>query len=167
MAIFHKLIEGDIPAHKKALPVLSPMNGSVSTLDKVPQLLFKNRLLGEGVAITPSGYKVVSPFDGVIEAFPATKHQIRIKANNGIRMLIQVGIGSEQLMGEGFKSKLKAGDKISQGQQLLEFDLRKLKQLLPSVICPVTLLNSDKLLGIQVHQHQVIAGEDPAFTFYL
>jgi len=167
MAIFNKLIEGELPPHKKAIPLLSPLNGKVSTLDEVPQLLFKHRLLGEGVAITPSGYKLLSPFDGLIEEFPATKHQIRLRANNGIRLLIQIGIGSEQLMGEGFKSRLNAGDKISRGQVLLEFDLRKLKQLLPSIICPVTLLNSDKLLGIRAHQHQVIAGEDPALTFYL
>lgn len=167
MSIFSKLINGAIPPYKKAIPVLSPLNGQVVTLDKVPFQLFQQRLLGEGIAIQPSGYKLLAPFDGKVEFFPPTHQQIRVKAANGLKMLIQIGIGGEKLMGEGYKSRLKTGDQFKQGDCLIEFDLRKIKPLLESTLCPVTILNSHQLIGIKAHCHQVMANEDVAFTAYV
>lgn len=168
MAIFGKIVTQDnLPQHTKQLTLLSPLNGRVKPLDSVPNLLFSQRIFGEGIAIEPAGYQVICPFDCKIEHFPVTKHQLRIRAKNGLRVLIQIGIGSEHLMGEGFKSKHKAGDIVNKGELLLEFDSIKLKKQLPSMLSPLTIINSQKFKGIKPHFHQVIAGEDTALTLYI
>jgi PTS system glucose-specific IIA component len=168
MSLFNKLVDPDaLPPHKKLLPILSPISGRVFTLDEVPDALFSQRVYGEGVAIEPSGYQVIAPFAGKVESFPECAHQLRIVAKNGLRMQIQMGIDSHRMMGEGFKRKVKEGDFFEKGQILAEFDLRKMKTSLDSTLCPVTVINSDKLAGIQAHCYQVIGAEDPAMTVYI
>jgi PTS system glucose-specific IIA component len=168
MALFHKLVTADsLPAHKKAIGIPSPISGKVFLLDAVANKLFSERLFGEGVAIEPAGYQVFAPFAGIVEQFPETACQLRIKANSGIKMQVQLGIDSHLMMGEGFKRKVKVGESFALGQVLMEFDLRKMKEQLASTLCPITILNSDKVRGIQAHCFQVMAGEDPAMTIYL
>jgi PTS system glucose-specific IIA component len=168
MSLFSRLVDPEaLPPHKRLLPILSPLSGRVFTLDSVPDALFKQRIYGEGVAIEPSGYQVIAPFSGKVESFPESAHQLRIVAKNGLKMQIQMGINSQRMMGEGFKRKVKMGELFKQGQVLAEFDLRRMKIHLDSTLCPVTIINSDKIAGIQVHCYQVIGAEDPAMTLYI
>ena len=146
---------------------MSPLNGKVGPLDNFPCPLFTERLMGEGVSIEPAGYQVFSPFDGIVEFYPRTSHQIRLKSKHGVKLLMQFGFESEKLMGEGFRLKTKEGSKISQGDLLLEFDLPKLKQKLSSHLFAITIINSQKLKGILPQKHQVLALQDPLMTLYI
>ena len=168
MGLFKCLVDHKaIPSHKKAIDVFSPLSGTVVPLDEVPQLLFTERLFGEGVAIKPSGYQVFAPFSGTILHFPELANQIRIKAKNGLQLQIQLGIDSHTMLGEGFKRMVKKGDTFEQGQIIAEFSLSKMKAALPSILCPVTILNSDKTKGVQGYYYQVIANEDKILSIYL
>jgi PTS system glucose-specific IIA component len=168
MMLFKRLLDpNNIPAHRKKVPIQSPLSGKISTLDRVPNEIFKQRLFGEGVVIEPAGYQLFSPFAAKVEHLPTTAHQIRLRAKNGIQLLIQLGIGSEGLMAEGFKAKVKVGDWVSPGQVLMEFDLRIMKQKLDCLLCPITILNSDKLIGVVAHCHQVMAIQDDCMTLYI
>jgi len=80
---------------------------------------------------------------------------------------IQLGVNSHLMLGEGFKRVIKPGQRFEKGQVLAEFSLIKMKLQLPSILCPITLLNSDKIKGIQGHYFQVIAGEDKLMTVYI
>jgi PTS system glucose-specific IIA component len=71
------------------------------------------------------------------------------------------------MMGEGFKRAVKQGENFEQGQLLAEFSLVKMKRQLPSILCPITLINSDKVKGLQAHYFQVIAGGDKMMTVYI
>lgn len=168
MTLLGKLVLPDkLPAHTKKMAISSPLSGSVVPLDNVPHELFQQRLFGEGIAITPSGYQLFSPFSGTVLAFPETAHQIRIKASNGLQIQIQLGIDSHLMMGEGFKRKVRIGMKIKTGDLLAEFSLAKMKQSLPSILCPITILNSEKVKGIQGHYYSVMAKEDSVMTVYI
>lgn len=168
MGLFNRLVNANaIPPHKKSIDLISPLSGTVVPLDDVPDALFTARLFGEGVAIKPSGYQVIAPFSGIVLHFPELANQIRIKASNGLQLQIQLGIDSHIMMAEGFKRFFKKGDRFEQGQVLAEFSLSKMKAALPSILCPITLLNSDKTKGLQAHYYQVIANEDKVFTIYL
>lgn len=168
MGPFNRLVGSDaIPPHKKAIALLSPLTGIVVPLNDVPHSLFTSRLFGEGVAIKPSGYQVLAPFAGTVMHFPELANQIRIKAQNGLQLQIQLGIDSHIMMAEGFKRFLKKGDTFKQGQVLAEFSLNKMKAALPSILCPVTLLNSDKVKAVQGHYYHVIANEDKILSIYL
>jgi PTS system glucose-specific IIA component len=70
-------------------------------------------------------------------------------------------------LGEGFKRIIKQGESFEQGQLLAEFSLIKMKKQLSSILCPITVLNSDKIKGLQAHYFQVIAAEDTIMTVYV
>ena len=71
------------------------------------------------------------------------------------------------MLGEGFKRILKEGESFEQGQILAEFSLVKMKRQLNSILCPITVLDSDKVKGLQAHYFQVITGEDQMMTVYI
>jgi PTS system glucose-specific IIA component len=168
MTLLGKLVEIDkLPVHKKVLIISSPLSGTVVQLDDVPHELFKHRLFGEGIAIKPSGYQVIAPFNGTVMAFPELANQIRIKAKNGLQLQIQLGIDSHLMMGEGFKRQKLVGDTFNKGDVLGEFALPKMKKHLPSILCPITIINSEKVKGIQPHYYSVIGGEDTIMSVYI
>jgi PTS system glucose-specific IIA component len=168
MGLFNRLVHvKSLPSHKKSIDIYSPLTGTVLPLDEVPNALFTERLFGEGIAIKPSGYQVLAPFAGTMLHFPELANQLRIKAKNGLQLQIQLGIDSHLMMGEGFKRVVKQGESFEQGQLLAEFSLAKMKRHLPSILCPITLLNSDKVKGLQAHYFQVIATEDKIMTVYI
>lgn len=168
MTLFHKLIDPkNQPEHRKKIPLLSPLTGRVRSLDDVPMHIFSQRLMGEGIAIEPSGYQVFAPFDCKIEKLPVTGEQIRLRSAKGLQVLIQIGIGTHNMMGEGFKFHTKEGSVVRAGEIILDFNLSKLKAKADSILCPVTLLNSDRTLGIEPHYRQALAMEDKLFTIYL
>ncbi|MGS2721531.1 PTS sugar transporter subunit IIA [Paraglaciecola aestuariivivens] len=166
--MFKKLIDpNSLPAFKHAIDIQSPLSGKVLALDTVPHALFTARLMGEGVAIQPSGYQVFAPCSATIVSLPELANQIRLKTAQGMMLQIQLGIDSHIMMAEGFKSLVKVGDKVESGQVLMEFSLAKMKQQLKSTLCPVTIINSEKIKGLQAYYMQVRATEDRLFTVYL
>tara|TARA_R110002153_G_scaffold6556_22_gene30122 strand:+ start:12103 stop:12609 length:507 start_codon:yes stop_codon:yes gene_type:complete len=168
MALFSRLVDANsLPSHKKVIDISSALTGKILPLDEVPHSLFTQRMFGEGIAIRPSGYQVLAPFSGTMLHFPELANQLRLKAKNGLQLQIQLGIDSHLMMGEGFKRAVKQGESFEQGQQLGEFSLIKMKKQLPSILCPITILNSDKIKGLQAHYFHVIAGEDKMMTVYI
>jgi len=168
MGLFSRLVDPkSLPSHKKAIDIISPLTGTTVPLDEVPNALFTERLFGEGIAIKPSGYQVLAPFSGTMTHFPELANQLRLKAKNGLQLQIQLGIDSHLMMGEGFKRVVKQGENFEQGQVLAEFSLVKMKKQLPSILCPITLLNSDNIKGLHAHYFQVFAAEDTIMTVYI
>lgn len=168
MGLFSRLVDtNSLPSHKRVIDIHSPLTGTILPLDEVPSALFTERLFGEGIAIKPSGYQVLAPFSGTMLHFPELANQLRLKAKNGLQLQIQLGIDSHLMLGEGFKRVVKKGQSFEQGQVLAEFSLIKMKRQLPSILCPITLLNSDKVKGLQAHYFHVIAGEDKMMTVYV
>ncbi|MFT6777853.1 MAG: PTS system glucose-specific IIA component [Paraglaciecola sp.] len=168
MGLFSRLVDASsLPYYKKSIDIYSPLTGTVRPLDEVPNALFTERIFGEGIAIKPSGYQVLAPFAGTMLHFPELANQLRLKAQNGLQLQIQLGIDSHLMMGEGFKRTVKQGESFEKGQLLAEFSLVKMKKQLPSILCPITLLNSDKIKGLQAHYFQVLAGEDKMMTVFI
>lgn len=168
MGLFSRLVDASsLPPHKKVIDITSVLTGKVLPLDDVPHALFAERIFGEGIAIIPSGYQVLAPFAGTMLHFPELANQLRLKAQNGLQLQIQLGIDSHIMMGEGFKRVVKQGESFEQGQLLAEFSLIKMKKQLSSILCPITILNSDKIKGLQAHYCQVVAGQDKMMTVYI
>ena len=166
--LFSKLIESENDiSFSKRLDIATPINGKVKSLDLYPSLLFKERLYGEGVVVEPSGYQIVSPFDGSIEQLPPTAEQIRVKSKQGIKLQIQLGVNTETMMGFGFKLLCKQGDTVEKGQPILNFDLRKIKERIDSSLCAITILNSDKVKGVMPNYRQVRINEDILLSLYV
>lgn len=130
--------------------LLSPMKGNLIKLDQVPDEMFSQKMMGEGVAFDPTEGKVYSPCDGTVATIFKTNHAVAIEATNGAEVLIHVGIDTVKMNGEGFKGFVKAGDTIKRGQLLIEFDLEKVKREAKSHLTPFVITNSADLKEVRL-----------------
>lgn len=109
-------------ALQRSVALLAPQRGSVIPLAEVNDPTFASGLLGDGVAIIPESGRVVAPINGEIASLFRTNHAIGISADNGLDVLIHVGIDTVKLDGEHFIPHVKIGDKVTAGDLMLEFD---------------------------------------------
>ena len=123
------------------IKISSPLNGTLIPLNEIDDPVFASGAMGRGIAVKNPEGKVYSPFDGEITVFFPTKHAIGLKSNDGIELLIHVGMDTVKLNGEGFTSKAEAGDKVKRGQLLLEFDSNVIKKAGYQTTTPVVVTN--------------------------
>jgi PTS system beta-glucosides-specific IIC component len=128
--------------------IQAPMSGSVLALEQVPDSTFSSGLLGNGIAIIPSDNKVIAPFAGVVVSLFESKHAIGLLSNNGIELLIHVGIDTVRLDGKLFTAHVKVGDKVQPGDLLLEFDRQGILAAGYSLATPIIISNSDNYPAI-------------------
>ncbi len=121
------------------LEVISPLAGTVVPLEKVPDPVFSEHMLGDGLAILPTNGQLFSPVDGTIANLNKALHAIVIRTDKA-EILVHVGLETVALKGEGFRAFIHEGDKVQKGQKLLEFDLAILtkKAASPLVLVVVT-----------------------------
>ncbi|MBC8589046.1 PTS sugar transporter subunit IIA [Paratissierella segnis] len=125
--------------------LLAPMTGEIIELEDVPDEVFASKMIGDGLAIKPSDNEILSPCDGkIVQIFP-TKHAIGIETNEGLEILIHIGIDTVVLNGNGFKSFVSQGDRVYCGDKLLEVDLDYINKNAKSTITPILITNMDKV----------------------
>jgi len=143
--------------HKKRKEehIFAPVRGEVVAIEDVPDPIFSEKMIGDGLAIKPSDGHLVSPFDGeVIQVFP-TKHAIGIRGESGLELLIHIGLETVSLNGEGFKTAVQAGDQVKKGAPLLTFNLAFIKENAADTITSIVITNGeivkslDKKTGIE------------------
>lgn len=125
----------------KDIKITSPLNGTLIPLNQIDDPVFGSGAMGRGVAVKEPDGKVYAPFDGEITVFFPTKHAIGLKSNDGIELLIHVGMDTVKLNGEGFTAKAEVGDKVKRGQLLLEFDSSVIKKAGYPTTTPVVVTN--------------------------
>lgn len=108
--------------------VYAPMNGKVIPLEDIPDPVFSQGIVGLGCGMEPEEGELVAPFNGKIVSVTDTKHAVGILSNDGIELLIHVGMDTVQMNGDGFVLKVKEGDKVSCGQLIMKFDIGKIKK---------------------------------------
>ncbi|WP_375540704.1 PTS sugar transporter subunit IIA [Virgibacillus saliphilus] len=128
--------------------ILSPFTGNVIKMEDVPDDVFSQKLMGDGIAIEPTEGIVVAPIDGEVIQFFHTKHAIGIRSTNGLEVLIHIGLETVALHGEGFEGFVKKGDHIKAGDKLITFDLGQIKVKADSIISPVVITNGDMVTSL-------------------
>jgi phosphocarrier protein FPr/phosphocarrier protein len=121
----------------------SPLRGWLTSLDEVPDDVFAQRLLGEGVCIDPISNSLHSPCAGVVASLPASQHAIAIRTDEGAEILLHIGIDTVALKGQGFETHVAIGDRVSSGQRLISFDLDRLARTAKSLITPIVVTNGE------------------------
>ena len=124
--------------------IYAPVNGEILPLSEVPDPVFSQKMMGEGIAMIPEAGKVFSPVKGSVILIAETKHAIGIREVDGTEILIHVGLETVSLNGEGFTIAVNVGDKVSTGQLLMEFDLDTIKKRAKSIITPIVITNSNE-----------------------
>src|SRR6187431_1932899 len=105
------------------LGVLSPLSGQVWSLERVPDPVFAQKMVGDGMSIDPTDAVLVAACDGEVIGLHAAGHAVTLRTAEGVELLMHIGIDTVALKGEGFRSRVKPGDKVRAGAPLIEFDL--------------------------------------------
>lgn len=129
--------------------ICSPLCGEAIRMSDVPDDTFAAEILGKGMAVIPGEGKLVAPFDGEVSTLFETKHAIGITSQDGVELLIHIGINTVELQGEYYESYVKQGDKVKAGQLLLRFDVKKIKDAGYNITTPVIVTNSEDYEDIQ------------------
>ena len=127
---------------KQKLNIYAPLSGEVIPLEEVPDPVFSERMLGEGVCIHPAGGDVCAPCDGLIIHLANTKHAIGIQAIDGTEILVHIGLETVSLEGQGFESWVEIGEKVSKGQLLVKVDWDFLREKAINIMTPIVVTNS-------------------------
>lgn len=127
-----------------SLTLFAPMRGWCTALDEIPDPVFAQRLLGDGVAIDPTEGTLRAPCDAEVISIAATRHALALRAPNGAELLLHVGIDTVALAGQGFQALVEVGARVRTGDALLTFDLDALAARAKSLITPIIVTNSDQ-----------------------
>lgn len=157
-----KTVEKEDKALVKKLEVAAPLTGTVKALEEVPDHTFADKILGDGAAILPKEGKVIAPVNGTVSAIMDTKHGIMIQSDDGLEILIHVGLETVSLNGKYFTSHVKKGDKVKKGDLLLEFDMEGIQAEGYQIITPVVVTNSNdyiKTICMEEKETAIKAGD--------
>lgn len=144
------------------LQLLAPISGTTLPLEKVPDRTFAEKLIGEGIAIEPSGNQIVAPCHGRIILVHPAKHSLTLRTEEGVEILLYVGLDSAIQQGEGFHPLVQGGDQVSAGTPLLQFDREQLITKLRSLLTLMLITNGEKVARYHSpDDRQVITAKAP------
>ncbi len=130
--------------------IQSPMSGRVIPLSDVPDGAFASGALGDGFGIEPSDGKVTSPVNGQVMMVFGTKHAIGLVSDEGVEVMIHVGLDTVTLKGEGFTAHVQAGDQVKVGDLLLDVDLDAVKAAGLPTVTPIVITNTTNFKAVEV-----------------
>lgn len=141
----------------KRFGIAAPISGEAIPLDKVPDPVFADKVLGDGCAIIPDNGKIYSPVDGKISSVAETFHAYGITSDDGIEIMIHFGLETVALKGEGFIPHVKAGDRVKKGDLIAAADIDFLKSKNINLITPVLICDGADGINIKIHEGNVKA----------
>lgn len=143
-----------------SISIIAPLTGEIVALEQVPDPVFSEKALGDGIAILPEDGKVYSPVNGVVATVAATKHAYGFQSEDGLDVLVHVGLETVGLNGEGFTVHIKEGDQVKVGDLVAEADLSFLKSKNLNLITPVLICDGMDDKQMQPCSGKVTAGQD-------
>ena len=144
--------------------ILAPVTGKAVALSEVPDPVFADKVLGDGAAIIPAEGKIVSPVNGEISTVAETGHAYGFTSEDGLEILVHVGLETVSLNGECFKVYVKPGDKVKAGDLVAEVDLKYLEEKKINPVTPVLLCSDTEGKELQYTEGEVKAGESAVLT---
>jgi PTS system beta-glucosides-specific IIC component len=128
--------------------VVAPVAGHVISLDEAGDPVFASRALGEGVGIQPTDSTVYAPVSGELSTVAETGHAFGIKTDDGVEVLVHVGIDTVKMNGEGFTPAVTKGQRVNAGDKLVTVDFDKVKAAGFNTVTLMTVLNTAALGGV-------------------
>ena len=141
--------------------VFAPISGKLLPLSEVPDEVFAQKMIGDGVAIEPSESGVMlAPADGKLEKIFETNHAFSIVTPSGLAIFVHFGMDTVKLEGKGFERLVNEGDVVKKGTPLIKYDYDFLKENAKSIITPVIISNPDEFGALNgVESGSAVAGE--------
>lgn len=164
MGFFDKLFGGKKDVAAKEVKIYAPLSGEIVNIEDVPDVVFSEKIVGDGVAIRPNGDTIVAPVNGTIGKIFETNHAFSIESDEGIELFVHFGIDTVELKGEGFTRLAEEGQKVKVGEPIIKFDLALLEAKAKSVLTPVVISNMDEITNLQKLSGEVVKGESVVLT---
>jgi len=125
------------------IAIKSPLSGWITPLADLPDPVFAEKMLGDGIAIDPVEGRLVAPVDGVVASIHPAKHAVTIDADGGAVLLLHIGLETVALAGEGFATHVVPGQRVATGDLLVTFDLDAVARRARSLVTPLVITNGD------------------------
>jgi sugar PTS system EIIA component len=162
MGLFEKLkrMVSDDTSEASGIDIFAPLSGELVSIEEVPDVVFAEKIVGDGIAIKPSGNKMVAPCDGTIGKIFETNHAFSIESDSGLELFVHFGIDTVELKGEGFTRIAREGQQVKKGDTIIEFDLALLETKARSTLTPVVISNMDEVKEVTKQSGAVTLAED-------
>lgn len=163
MGLFDKLksLVSNEKKDTESIKIVAPLSGEIINIEDVPDMVFAEKIVGDGIAIKPSGNKMVAPVDGTIGKIFKTNHAFSIESDSGVDLFVHFGIDTVELKGEGFRRIAEEGQSVKKGDVVIEFDLPFLEEKAKSTLTPVVISNMDKIKELVKLSGSVVVGKTP------
>lgn len=155
------------PAQLNTLVLMAPLSGQMVPLNTVPDPVFAQKMVGDGVSIDPLSQVLLAPYDGDIVQLHSAHHAVTLKTAQGIEILMHIGLDTVALKGEGFSPKVKVGDAVKTGDRLIEFDADYVALHARSLLTQLVITNSDRVAEFEPAKGLVTAARDPVLELVL
>ncbi|HTW39156.1 MAG TPA: glucose PTS transporter subunit IIA, partial [Steroidobacteraceae bacterium] len=145
---------------QRRLSLLAPLAGWSTPLEEIPDPVFAGRMLGDGLAVDPTGATLHAPCDGEIIALPESRHAVTLRSGGGAEILMHIGIDTVGLAGEGFQAHVKPGARVVAGERLISFDLELIARRAKSLLTPILLMDGGGFTIVRRSENREVAVGD-------
>ncbi|MCC8988478.1 MAG: glucose PTS transporter subunit IIA, partial [Candidatus Contendobacter sp.] len=146
--------------HSPSLVLTAPLSGPLLPIERVPDPVFAQKMVGDGISIDPLDQCLLAPCAGLIMQLHPAGHAVTIATPQGIEVLIHIGLDTVGLKGAGFTPKVKTGDAVKIGDALIEFDADYIATHAKSLLTQIVITNSERVAAFAPRSGSVIAGQD-------
>ena len=150
---------------KKEKYLATVADGGIISISSVPDQVFSQKILGDGFAVIPEHGDIFSPASGTVSDVTETLHAYCITSDEGLEILVHIGIDTVELKGKGFTPLVKAGDRIERGGALAHADLKEIEAAGYNTTTVVVITNTDKLKSFSVLENPSAKSGDKALTY--
>jgi len=142
------------------LRVLAPLSGQVWPLEQVPDPVFAQKMVGDGISLDPTSDVLLAPVAGTVTQLHNAHHALTILTDGGIEVLVHIGLDTVTLRGEGFAPRVKLGDRVEVGQPVIGFDADLVARMARSLLTEIVIANPEKVARMTPRSGLVEAGKD-------
>lgn len=148
------------PGAGRTLVLTAPISGVIVPLEQVPDAVFAQRMVGDGVSIDPTTQQLIAPCDGRVVLLHAAAHAITVASDEGVEVMMHIGLDTVQLKGQGFSPRVAVGDRVARGDLLIDFDADAVAQRARSLLTEVVITNGERVEALEHRTGRVAAGTD-------
>ena len=142
------------------IQLVAPLSGRLLPIGAVPDPVFAQKMVGDGVSLDPVSQSLVSPCDGTITLIHSAGHAVTITTAEGVEVLMHIGLDTVMLKGKGFTPRVKTGETVARGDVLIDFDADYVATHARSLLTQIVVTNMGLVRDLQTRSGDVVAGQD-------
>jgi phosphocarrier protein FPr len=139
--------------------VKAPLSGVIFPIEQVPDPVFSQKMVGDGISIDPTTHKLCAPFDGEITQLHSALHAVTVTHSTGLEIMMHVGLDTVALKSEGFKAFVAEGDQVSCGDTLIEFEADFIATHAKSLMTQIIMTNGELIAGVEKAEGMATSGQ--------